>query len=310
MNDLENKTMDYLKNLTVLYIEDDLTTREQFSFFLEQIVGKLIIADNGATGLKAYFDSNPHIILTDILMPAMNGLEMVKAIKKAGGTQPVIVLTAFEEADYLKQAINIGVHKYLTKPINGFQLRDTLSACAHEVEVLSTLQASACTDPLTELINRRALNQFLVAEQNRVERHGNLFSLIMVDIDNFKNINDTYTHLGGDSVLKDMAHVLLTSVRAKDICCRWGGDEFVIILPETTLQEAADVAEKFRRTLSACLINWENTVIPVTISLGVTEYSRGLSIAECVKQADDAMYHAKRKGKNRVEIFNNEAMTD
>ena len=127
------RDQDYLKTLTVLYVEDEADTREQFSDFLRRSVGTLVTAENGVAGLEAFKKQTPDIVLTDILMPQMDGLTMSREILDMVPAMPIIVLTAFEQTDYLMRAINMGIEKYVTKPINSYLLFENLLACAHRL---------------------------------------------------------------------------------------------------------------------------------------------------------------------------------
>jgi two-component system, cell cycle response regulator len=297
-------TMDqeYLKSLTVLYVEDEDDAREQFSLFLKRLVGALITAKDGAEGLAAYHAHHPHIIITDIRMPNMDGLAMAREIRKSGRREQIVLLTAFEQVDYLKRSINIGVDKYVTKPVNGFQLHKILLECAHSLMAEETLQCAARTDHLTGLANRWELMSRFNSEKGRSERHGIPFTIIIADIDLFKNINDTFGHIAGDRVLKGVSDTITALIRVEDVCGRWGGEEFLLILPNTALDAAVIVAEKLRYAVSELAIEWEDRKIAVTISMGVGAFKPGMGMNECIQPVDSALYHAKNAGRNRVEL--------
>ncbi len=292
----------YLKSLTVLYVEDDDDTRSQFTRFLERLVGRLVVAANGAEGLTAFMEHRPQLVITDILMPVMDGLTMAREIRELDRTAQIIVLTAFEQLDYLKNSINIGVNKYVTKPVNGFQLHAVMLECAAELRAHENLAAAARTDQLTGLANRRELEIRFEAEKGRAVRHAVPFSVIIADIDHFKQINDTYSHLAGDQVLKQVAETFNRCIRTEDCCGRWGGEEFVVLLAETDREAAALVAEKLRLAVSNQTTDWQGEQLRVTISLGVTSYRPGMDSEECISQADEAMYRAKAAGRNRVVV--------
>lgn len=300
---MNNNTQDheYLKSLTVLYVEDDEDARKLFTVFLKRITGVLITADDGKEGLAAYHAHHPHIIITDIQMPNMDGITMAREIRALNKSVPIIILTAFEEVDYLKSSINIGVDNYITKPVDGNKLNEILLSCAHRLLAEETLQYAASTDALTGLVNRRELISQFNAEKSKSERHGTPFSIIIADIDHFKMVNDTFGHIAGDRILKGVAHTLKSAVRVEDICGRWGGEEFLLILPETDLQAAAAVAEKLLSAVRNLDTIWEGKHISVTISMGVGQFSPGLDMDQCIHQVDEALYRAKTNGRNRFE---------
>lgn len=292
---------DYLKQLTLLYVEDEEDARQQFNEFLERFVGTLLVAKDGSEGLAAFLEHRPPIIITDIQMPVMDGLVMAGEIRKVDRAVKIIVLTAFEQVDYLKSSINIGVNKYITKPVNGFKLHATLLECAAELRAEETLHHAASTDLLTGLANRRTLMNRFEAEKSRAGRYNTALSVIIVDIDLFKSVNDSYGHLAGDRILQAVATTLVNKVRTEDVCGRWGGEEFLVLLANTDLAGAVQVAEKLRMAVNDLTTDWEGTSIAVTISLGVGEFKPGMSMDECINPADTALYRAKQNGRNRVE---------
>lgn len=162
------------------------------------------------------------------------------------------------------------------------------------------LELMARTDLLTGLANRWEMADRLEIEKSRSERHKKTFSLILADIDRFKEINDSYGHPAGDRVLREVAARIKNNCRAEDLCVRWGGDEFLVLLPETDLSRAEVVAEKISRSVRETSIAWEQQSIRITMSFGVGEYVTGNSIEEFIKLVDDSLYSAKNTGRNRV----------
>ena len=163
----------------------------------------------------------------------------------------------------------------------------------------SRLEVTASTDLLTGLWNRRKIMAQLEAEQSRAERHGTTFSLLIVDLDHFKLVNDRFGHLAGDRLLKAVADTLLGNLRVEDCCGRWGGEEFMIVLPETGLQDACQVAEKLIAGVRLLEVPWEGRQISVTMSVGVGGFTRGRSLDDCIKLVDDALFVAKKDGRDR-----------
>lgn len=300
---MEQKFKVFLKSLAILYVEDEADVREQFTLFLKRLTGKLIVAGNGAEGLELYRQHHPRIIITDIQMPDMDGLSMAQEIRKRDNTVQIIVLTAYEQIDYLKRSINIGIDKYITKPVNGTELSNALIECAKKLLSEDALRLAARTDLLTGLVNRRELDDRFRAEKSLAERHATTFCIAIADIDHFKRVNDTYGHLAGDRILTNIAYILASSLRTEDICGRWGGEEFLLILPHIDLDSAAVVAEKLRRAVENSHTEWEDQTIDVTISLGVAAFRPGMSQEACIAAADEALYRAKSNGRNRVELM-------
>lgn len=302
MTDASVQDQEYLKSLTVLYVEDDEDSRKLLTVFLKKICGNFLVAKDGLEGMAIYRVHRPKIIITDIQMPNMDGIAMASEIRKLDQSTQIIILTAFEELDYLKASINIGVSKYITKPVNQDNLHEILLECAHRLLAEETLQYAATTDVLTGLLNRRELIRQFQAQKSKSERHGTSFSVIIADIDHFKAVNDIYGHNAGNYVLKFVAHALKSSTRAEDICGRWGGEEYLLILPETDIFAASSVAEKLLLAVRNLSIFWELQKISVTISLGVNQFVHGMDLEVCVGQAYKALYRAKTGGRNRFVI--------
>lgn len=166
-------------------------------------------------------------------------------------------------------------------------------------QMARALHAASQTDPLTELPNRRQMIERLEAELCRIGRSGGGFALIMLDIDHFKEVNDAFGHAAGDHVLVETAGLLRRNLRGHDLCARWGGEEFLILLPDTDQIQAEAVAEKLREIIARHPIAHQDHDIVVTLSLGVAAYREGRTADACIQAADDALYIAKRAGRNR-----------
>lgn len=166
-------------------------------------------------------------------------------------------------------------------------------------QMAQALHAASQTDPLTELPNRRHMVDRLEAELCRIGRNGGGFALIMLDIDHFKEVNDAFGHAAGDHVLVETAGLLRRNLRGHDLCARWGGEEFLILLPDTDQVPAEAVAEKLRGLIAHHPITHQGRSIAVTLSLGVAAYRAGRTADDCIQAADDALYIAKRAGRNR-----------
>lgn len=166
-------------------------------------------------------------------------------------------------------------------------------------QMAQTLHAASQTDPLTDLPNRRHMIERLEAELTRIDRHGGGFALIMVDIDHFKAINDEFGHAAGDMALVETARLLRQNLRAHDLCARWGGEEFLILLTQTDREQAQIVAEKLRLLVANLRLPHRQHDIRLTLSLGVTAHQPGWTADACIQTADDALYAAKRAGRNR-----------
>ena len=175
---------------------------------------------------------------------------------------------------------------------------------AKEQEILKStheqLKEIARTDPLTNLSNRRDIIEKIEYEQIRFERSKKSFVIIIGDLDFFKSINDRYGHDCGDYVLKEVAQIMRSTIRRQDIVSRWGGEEFLFLLPETPFEGGKIAAEKIRKKIENSDLKYNNDILSVTITFGVSIYNRVMDIDECIKKADQALYQGKNKGRNCV----------
>jgi len=167
--------------------------------------------------------------------------------------------------------------------------------------MIAQLRETAVTDGLTGLANHKSFNERLAIEFNRAKRYGSELSLMMIDADRFKEINDSYGHITGDAVLKALAAILKGNIRQSDLAARYGGDEFALILPETNAEQAFKVGEKLRRKVEASPIQFSDNTIQLTLSIGISSFSSEMNEpVDLIKKADEALYMAKEAGRNRT----------
>jgi diguanylate cyclase (GGDEF)-like protein len=314
--------------LRVLIVEDDPIVRMLLQTWLtEQCHYTVRTAENGQQALATTLEFKPHVVLTDWMMPVMDGLELCKALRVSDWGQNiyVIMLTSAESEAHLVSAFDAGVDDYLTKPVNTralsarlqaawryVRLRDAwerdharLTRTAAELALSNRrLQFAALNDPLTELANRRAGNAALTQSWSASVRHGHLLSILSIDIDHFKRINDTYGHAAGDLVLQTLGKSLRSIAREEDTVCRWGGEEFLVICPLMAAAEGARMAERLRGQIAKLGVAWEAQTLQFTVSLGLASWHQDLqSHDQLLAQADKALYAAKTSGRNRLAIF-------
>jgi diguanylate cyclase (GGDEF)-like protein len=327
------KLINFTKTLKVLYVEDNTKSRESLLLLIGNFFDDIVIAKDGQEGLEKFNQEKFDLIISDIRMPVMNGIEMCKNIRENNHKYniPIIITTAHNESDILLECIKLNIHGFLLKPINLKQLEKVIrNVCekiyyqkksleyeqtleqlvkdrTKELEIAKEkLTTMANKDPLTNLYNRRYFTDIASNIQELAKRNNEPLSALMIDIDRFKNINDTYGHDVGDDVIVNIANILLQHTRKSDIVVRFGGEEFVILLPNTNIDGAAKIAEKIRVNIENQTIKLdENSTIKTTVSIGVSQCSNSnsLNIENLIKRTDVALYEAKRSGKNKVVIY-------
>jgi len=245
------------------------------------------------------------LILLDVMMPIMSGLEVLAQIKKDPQTQniPVILVTANADEHNVAEGLDMGAFDYIIKPYSLLVLLARVRTALREKERQDLLEKWATTDPLTEHFNRRHFFEMAHRELDRSNRLHSPLSFIMLDIDNFKKVNDQYGHLVGDIVLVRLAKILRQQLRSVDLCCRYGGEEFVLCLPDTHLEGAKDVAERIRLAiLQETIRSSDDQSFSISISLGVADSQDDQSVEGILKRADTALYQAKDGGRNQTRL--------
>lgn len=315
MNTDEKKIQTYNPENFLILVVDDLPHNLQLILeILDEQGYATTFATGGDQAIERIENTCPDLILLDLMMPEISGIEVCKRIKAEPKYReiPVIFLSASNEYDDLLEALEIGAVDYITKPFKTPELlarvkthlqlkhtRDKLKQVYKELEKLVN------TDTLTKIANRRALFRLAEQEFSRAQRYGYIFSVLILDLDHFKNINDTYGHDLGDQALQLVANTILNSLRKVDIFGRYGGEEFVIILPETQLQDALTVGEKIRDLVSKISLSVSARAIKITVSIGVAVYQpEDQNIDMILHRADRSLYVAKDQGRNRVVAIN------
>ena len=263
---------------------------------------EIICAQSGQEGLEAASREKPDLILLDVDMPGLSGFDVCRKLKADPqlGTIPVIFLTAADKPEDKVEGLDLGAMDYVTKPFDAFELRARVRAALRTKHFQDLLIEHAHIDPLTELPNRRVLMERLDLEWDRIERHGGPLSFIMADIDGFKQVNDTYGHNTGDSLLREVGDAITSQCRKTDLPGRFGGDEFAIIVPYETIEGAFVLAERCRQEIEKIRLDVGGAVAGATASLGVADAANPGSIGELILRADEALYNAKKVGRNTV----------
>ena len=247
----------------------------------------------------------PELILLDVVMPKMNGFEVMARLKamQVTSTIPVIFVTGLSNAQDEEKGLALGAADYIHKPFSPAIVKLRVRNQMQIIDQLRIINHLSVTDTLTGLFNRRHFNTRLNYEWNRAIREKNPLSILMIDVDNFKNYNDTYGHLQGDIVLKSIANVLKQHLmRTTDMLARWGGEELAVLLPGTDLAGACIVAEKLRTAVESHQFMHNGIATYITISIGINCAAPWEHISNAkrfVDEADKALYQAKKTGKNK-----------
>jgi diguanylate cyclase (GGDEF)-like protein len=218
---------------------------------------------------------------------------------------PVIIVTAKTDTKDIKTAFDLGAFDYIKKPLDEIEVIARVKSALRFKEQQDKLKEMAFKDGLTGLFNHAVLMELFEKEVKKQERSIRSISFMMLDIDFFKKVNDTYGHLAGDMIIKQVADILKSSVRDSDIVGRYGGEEFGVVLPEANAQEACIVGERIRQAVenNAFDIGTEKVKITLSVGIYVKDHADAIGYKEVIKKADDALYKAKQNGRNRVELF-------
>jgi len=298
----------------ILLVEDSRTQALKIQLILEDHGYHVTLAQDGLEAMNILLSNRISIVISDWIMPEMDGYELCRAVRRHdfGSYVYLILLTAKDSKDDIIEGLEAGADDYLTKPVDDSELIARLTTAERVIRLESSLKLRnkeiallAITDPLTEIFNRGYMNTNLPKAIKRAVRYKQQLSIIICDIDHFKNVNDTYGHHMGDIILRSFAQNLNSSLR-KDIdwVARYGGEEFLIVLPETGLNGAKVVSERLRHKVSEETPDEENT-IKITASFGIASLTHGednsyLNATELIKAADKCLYQAKEQGRNRT----------
>lgn len=288
----------------VLLIDDSIDVHRLLQARLRHEQIKLIGASKGAEAIEIAERTNLSAIILDLDMPGMDGFEVLRALKDRAPTNnvPVIVLSALVGSEAKVTAFDLGATDYVTKPFDLSELKARLRAALRLFQLLNLLAERADVDGLTSLGNRAHFNKRWSAEVAECKRYNRPLSLAMVDVDFFKKINDTYGHPAGDEVLIRISKLLQQECRQPDVPCRFGGEEFALIMPSTGPADAAKVADRIREAATH-LVFPRHPEHKITVSIGVAGSDgsvNDLTHEQWLEAADQALYSAKRTGRNRV----------
>jgi diguanylate cyclase (GGDEF)-like protein len=301
------------RDFSLLIVDDAASVRQEVRRLAARldVFGTCREAENGIEAYKRALESAPDLILCDLVMPSVDGLKFLSMVRAREELRdiPVILVTGKTDVETKIRGLELGASDYVTKPFDGGELLARMKVqlkikalqdelrCSNEL-----LRELSSTDALTRLFNRRHFMAVLGCEFDRTDRYGTPLSLVMLDIDHFKRLNDSYGHQVGDEALQGLGQLILAAVRSTDIAARYGGEEFCLLLPETDLDGAAEFAHRLRFAVEDKVLPVGGQEVAMTVSLGVAACPHPAveSGDDLIRLADDALYRAKRAGRNRV----------
>lgn len=296
---------------TVLVIDDSDTVRAELTSVLDAsgLFDRVLLAGDGIVGLRLLLQESMDAVICDLELPGLDGEKLLRAQRARPEAEdtPFFFVTAERDPDRMARLLRSGAADTITKPFHPAELIARVETHlrlrrlrAELREKNAILEKLSTTDPLTGLRSRRYVRDVLALEVLRAARYRSPLAVVMADLDYFKRVNDTHGHLAGDAVLEATAAVILQRLRATDVAGRFGGEEMILVLPQTDLDGATELAEQLRVAVESNECRFGETRISVTMSLGVAEFGEGHDGDGLVQAADGALYEAKAAGRNRV----------
>jgi diguanylate cyclase (GGDEF)-like protein len=295
-----------IENKNTLLVVDDENISIKLLVDILSMEYTIYTATSGQNAIEKAKEYKPDLILLDIILPDMDGYDTLSELKKCEDTYkiPVIIITGLDSEENEEKALSLNASDYITKPINPMIVKLRVRNQIQIVNQIRTIERLSMLDQLTGIPNRRSFDERLQMEWRRAKREQVPISLMIIDLDKFKRINDTYGHQQGDIVLQAVAKSLQKAFnRPADFAARWGGEEFIVLLPSTHLAGAVNIAEKIRSGVEKIEVPYyEGVIIKLTVSIGVTSLipEQNSSVNAFISNADKALYAAKDAGRNRI----------
>src|SRR5882672_5037793 len=307
------------RRFRVLIVDDDQDSVDLLSRWLAMEGYEVLSAGTGAEALQRIGSDHPDLVLLDLLIPPPDGMAVIRAVKRDRGmsTIPLVVMTVKRDVKTKIEALKTGADDFIVKPFHFDELDAVLRSSLKKRYLYTSLERAnrqlrdanerllklTVTDERTNLLNDRYLKRRLAEEFKRAQRYGTPLSVTMLDLDHFKQVNDKYGHDCGDQVLREFGNLLTASARTTDIVGRFGGEEFLIVLPNTDGIRAAIVAERIRKAADEHVYKHREFLVRITVSAGVASVPANTQVRDdndLLKAADQALYRAKQVSRNRV----------
>lgn len=283
----------------ILIVDDSCSQAQFYASVLQQAGMKTVVVCDALEVLETIREHSPELVLMDMYMPYCSGVELAAVIRQQPAFLglPIVFLSAETDRHAQLQAMSLGGDDFLTKPI---QPADLIASVTIRAERYRLLRSRMSQDSLTGLLNHRRLMESLNNEMSRVERHGGELAFVMLDIDHFKQVNDRYGHAVGDRVIKSLARLLKQRLRSTDIIGRYGGEEFAVVMPQTSMGAALQVVDEIRQHFAGLGHRAGEAAFQVTLSGGIATCPPLTEVGQLREAADRRLYQAKRKGRNQI----------
>jgi len=307
------------RRFRVLVVDDDADSVDLLHRWLAMEGYDVTTAKDGAEALQRIAAERPDLVLLDLLIPAPEGLQVIRTVKRdrAMSTVPIVVMTVKRDVKTKIEALRTGADDFIVKPFHFDELDAVMRASLKKRYLYTSLERAnralrdanekltklSVTDDRTNLLNDRYLKRRLSEEFKRARRYGAPLTVMILDLDHFKQVNDKYGHDCGDQVLAEFAKILVDNAREIDIVGRYGGEEFLIILPNTDGIRAAVVAERVRKAAEEHVYRYREFLVRLTVSIGLAAVPANASVhteADLLRAADEALYRAKQTSRNKV----------
>lgn len=297
--------------MKILIAEDDFTSRRMLENLMSKWDYEYVSATSGDEAWRILQeDDPPRVAILDWVIPGMDGAAVCRAVR--GRSRPswnyqyIILLTSKDSKNDIVSGLKAGADDYIIKPFDPNELKMRLKVGVRILELQDALRYHATHDPLTAILNRGAIIDRLNSEISRSVREHIGLSIALLDIDHFKKVNDTHGHSVGDMVLCEVVHRIRSGMRSYDVVGRYGGEEFLIIVPGVTEETELRVFERIRNNIGGREIGIYGVELNVTASLGVAAFDKSMDVDELIRVADAALYRAKQNGRNRIEVYGDE----
>jgi len=299
----------------VLIVDNDGLTRTMVGSWLVDSGYAVLEACDGEEALRLAGERSPDLLLIDLIMPGLDGYQVCRAIQAEGDAPPVIFMTMLGDTAARVSGLDAGAVDYIVKPFEHDEVMARVRAALRTKVVRDELAVrtkvvrdelidQASHDSLTGLLNRRELDSRAAEAVALAQRHGHPLCCILLDLDNFKDVNDAHGHAAGDQVLRETGRRLADACRISDVIARYGGEEFILLLPETPPEAAVVLADKLRWALAEAPFEAGDTLISIRASVGVAAFTAVMATpASLLAAADEALYRAKGLGRDRTELY-------